>query len=82
MSERPWGPRDPNHRYWTAPRGVWLAHPDLPALACPYPCACQPGRRCNPKRCNCAGRLDLADVPATCCAHYNTPEVVMKAKRQ
>ena len=77
MSVRPWGPRDPGHPYWRAHRGVWLAHPDLPALACPYPCACKPGRRCGP-RCPDAGRLDLGDVPTTCCAHYNTPAVAAK----
>ena len=46
----------------------------------PYPCACKGGSwKCSPVWCDCAGRVDLENVPATCCAHVNTPLVVARA---
>jgi hypothetical protein len=63
----------------TATIGVWLIA-GTPADR-PYPCRCVLGRRCGTAKrlCRCAGRTDLVNVPAHCCAHYNTPEVVAAA---
>jgi hypothetical protein len=48
-------------------------------LAQPYPCLCNRRGSCSPQWCPCAGRVDLENVPATCCAHVNTPLVVARA---
>lgn len=49
------------------PLGVWAAAGT--PVEDPYPCRCEPGRRCNPKWCPCFGRIgDLDHLPATCCA--------------
>lgn len=45
----------------------------------PYPCRCSQAGRCSPRWCGCAGRLDLDDVPRSCCAHYNTPAAAAAA---
>ena len=45
----------------------------------PYPCRCR--GRCSPNWCECAGRVDLLNVPATCCARNgNTPREAAKAR--
>ena len=60
-------------------RGVWIIAGT--PLNQPYPCRCDErrGGTCSPRWCPCAGRVDLHQVPPTCCAHYNTPEVYVRA---
>jgi hypothetical protein len=77
MSWRPRGPGANGKTAWTWPRDVWLVAGT--PLNKPHPCRCVVRKRCRTRgqdACSCAGRLDLDAVPATCCAHYNTPEVV------
>ena len=60
--------------------GIWLIR--RTPLDRPDACWCVLGARCSlaKKLCRCAGRVDLEHVPAHCCAHYNTPEVVVRAR--
>lgn len=54
----------------TPPLDRWLKAGT--ALSAPYPCFCR--RNCNPTWCTCSGRVDLHNVPASCCARNgNTP---------
>jgi hypothetical protein len=61
------------------PAGVWLIA--RTPTDQPYPCRCSASGRCNPRYCPCAGRLDLDNVSANCCAHHNTSEVAAAAQR-
>lgn len=48
------------------PHGIWFATGT--AVGDPYPCRCTDHRACRFRRCPCAGRTDLDDLPARCCA--------------
>lgn len=52
-------------------------------LGQPYPCRCELAARrpCSPVYCPCAGRVDLAHVPAGCCGHRVRPHHAAAAAR-
>lgn len=61
------------------PHDRWLlrtAAAGVAALAEAYPCQCRRRGDCSIQWCACAGRIDLENVPAECCAHRFTPRQV------
>ncbi len=61
------------------PHDRWLGMlPAVVPISEPYPCRCD-RRGCSPQWCICAGRVDLENVPASCCAHRFTPDYVARA---
>lgn len=65
----------------TAPRNVWLGAGT--SIFQPYPCRCRRGRgACDPTWCPCAGRTDVWNFEAGCCAWVNTPPVAAAAQRE
>ena len=69
-------PADPAGPPCQVPHDRWIKAGT--PLAKPLPCLCD-RRGCSPQWCECAGRVDLENVPPSCCAWKNTPEVVAKA---
>lgn len=62
----------------TPPMNTWLRQ--RTPLAQPYPCVCAGRRNCSPTWCPCSGRVDLHNVPPSCCARNgNTPREAAKA---
>lgn len=63
-------------------QGVWIVA-GTPSDQ-PYPCRCHERRRdsCSVKWCPCSGRTDLANVPKSCCANWNTPQAFTQAWRE
>jgi hypothetical protein len=63
------------------PRGVWVVAGTGDGA---YPCRCGADgdtRGCSPMWCPCAGRLDLDNVPLSCCARRFTPDIVAQAAK-
>jgi hypothetical protein len=63
-----------------APTGVWLVAGT--PLSQPYPCRCRPGGGCSALWCPCAGRIDYAVLPDSCCAWVHRPAVAAAAQRE
>lgn len=63
----------------TAPRNVWAIAGT--SILRPYPCRCERWRDvCDPTWCPCAGRVDVWNFAAGCCAWRATPAVASAAQ--